>query len=128
MHLPPSSIRGCTIRGGTEGIVLNLANADIRGNDVSGTALRAISMTEMSMGSIDDNRVRDSLGIGIFCGDESHCEIEGNRVAGTRADPGGGRSRAGWDVVAHYHAHATLSGNTLARGSASFVGASLEHR
>jgi nitrous oxidase accessory protein NosD len=128
MHLPPSSVRGCTIRGGTEGIVTNLANAEISGNDVSGTALRAISMTEMSMGSIDDNRVRDATGIGIFCGDESHCEIEDNEVAGTRADPAGGRSRAGWDVVSHYHAEATLKGNTLGRGAASFVGASIEHR
>lgn len=128
MHLPPSSIRSCTIRGGNEGIVTNLANAEISDNDVSGTAVRAISMTEMSMGSIDDNRVRGALGIGIFCGDESHCEIEHNAVAGTRADPGGDRSRAGWDIVAHYKAHATLRGNTLGRGSASFVGASLEHR
>jgi hypothetical protein len=128
MHLPPSSVRGCTVRGGNEGIVTNLANAEIRDNDVSGTSVRAISMTEMSMGSIDDNRVTGALGIGIFCGDESHCEIEDNAVAGTRADRGGDRSRAGWDVVAHYHAHATLRGNTLARGAASFVGASLEHR
>jgi nitrous oxidase accessory protein NosD len=128
MHLPPSSVRRCTVRGGNEGIVTNLANAEISDNDVSGTSVRAISMTEMSMGSIDDNRVEGALGIGIFCGDESHCEIEDNAVAGTRADPNGGRSRAGWDVVAHYKAHATLRGNTLGRGSASFVGASLEHR
>ena len=126
--LHPSIVERCTVTGGLEGIVTHFAMVMVRDNHISGTELRAITMTEMSMGSIDENRVQGALGIGIFCGDESHCEIEDNAVSGTRADTNGDRSRAGWDVVAHYKAHATLRGNTLGRGSASFVGASLEHR
>ena len=115
------------MHGGTEGIVTNGANIHLEDNRVSGTSLRGISMTEMSMGDIEDNVVRGALGIGIFCGDYSHCDIEGNRVEGTRADPAGGRSRAGWDVVSHYYAHATVGDNKLGRGAQTFVGASI-HR
>ena len=127
MHESRSSVRGCRVHGGTEGIVTNGANIDLEDNDVTGTSLRGISMTEMSMGAIEDNVVRGSLGIGIFCGDYSHCDIEDNRIEGTRADPSGGRSRAGWDIVSHYYAHATVEGNSVERGTASFVGASI-HR
>jgi hypothetical protein len=126
MYLPPSSVRGCVVRGGDEGIVSHLAHVDFSDNEVSGTGLRGIVVTEMSMGTIDDNVVRDSLGIGIFCGDYSHCEIADNRVEGTRPDPAGGRSRAGWDIVSHYYAHATVEGNRLERGAASFIGASID--
>ena len=103
---------------------------DLEGDD--GTVAREIGggvgIIELRGNDSIDDTTRGALGIGIFCGDESHCEIEDNAVSGTRADANGGRSRAGWDVVAHYKAHATLHGNTLGRGSASFVGASLEHR
>jgi nitrous oxidase accessory protein NosD len=128
MHEEGSTVRDCTIRGGTEGIVTNMANVEVEGNHVAGTSLRGISLTEMSMGGVVANDVTGALGIGIFCGDMSHCEIERNRISGTRVDPSGGRSRAGWDVVAHYYAHATLADNAVGRGAASFVGGSIvEH-
>jgi parallel beta-helix repeat protein len=126
LHEDPSSIRRCTVHGGTEGIVTNATNVMVSDNVVTGTSLRGISLTEMSMGAVEDNVVTDALGIGVFCGDYSHCEIEDNRVEGTRPDPNGGRSRAGWDIVSHYYAHATVGGNTLGRGAASFVGASID--
>ena len=53
----------------------------IRDNRVTGTELRAITMTEMSMGTIEDNEVTEALGVGIFCGDYSECEIEDNEVS-----------------------------------------------
>ena len=43
-------------------------------------------MTEMSMGMIERNEVRDAPGVGIFCNDHSMCMIEQNVVVGTRPD------------------------------------------
>jgi hypothetical protein len=125
MMLPPSVVDGCMVVGGAEGIVSHTANVDIRDNDVTGTSLRAITVTEMSMGMVDENRVRDALGVGIFCGDYSHCEIEDNFVWNTRPDyASADRTRLGFPIVAHYGAAATLRGNSLgqnARGAASFL-------
>lgn len=125
MMLPPSLVDGCMVVGGAEGIVSHTANVDIRDNDVTGTSLRAITVTEMSMGMVDENRVRDALGVGIFCGDYSHCEIEDNAVWNTRPDyASADRTRLGFPIVAHYGAAATLRGNSLGqntRGAASFL-------
>ena len=125
MTLPPSVVDGCMVVGGAEGVVSHMANVDIRDNDVTGTSLRAITVTEMSMGMVDENRVRDALGVGIFCGDYSHCEIEDNFVWNTRPDyASSDRTRLGFPIVAHYGAAATLRGNSLgqnARGAASFL-------
>ena len=125
MMLPPSVVDGCMVVGGAEGIVSHTANVDIRDNDVTGTSLRAITVTEMSMGMVDENRVRDALGVGIFCGDYSHCDIEDNFVWNTRPDyASADRTRLGFPIIAHYGAAATLRGNSLgqnARGAASFL-------
>ena len=125
MTLSPSVVDGCMVVGGAEGIVSHMANVDIRDNDVTGTSLRAITVTEMSMGMVDENRVRDALGVGIFCGDYSHCEIEDNFVWNTRPDfASADRTRLGFPIVAHYGAAAQLKGNSLgqnARGAASFL-------
>jgi hypothetical protein len=125
MMLPPSVVDGCMVVGGAEGIVSHTANVDIRDNDVTGTSLRAITVTEMSMGMVDENRVRDAMGVGIFCGDYSHCEIEDNFVWNTRPDyASADRTRLGFPIVAHYGAAAQLKGNSLAqnaRGAASFL-------
>jgi hypothetical protein len=68
----------------------------------------------MSMGAVEDNQVANSLGIGIFCGDHSICEIDGNSVSGTRPDVASGdRSRLGYGIVAHYGAAASLRDNSL---------------
>ncbi len=52
-------------------------------NHVSRTTMRGISVTEMSMGMVMDNEVRDALGVGIWCNDRSMCSIEHNTVVDT---------------------------------------------
>jgi hypothetical protein len=112
--LAPSVIEGCTVTGGQEGIVTHFAHAVVRENQVSGTSMRAITLTEMSMATVEDNEVEDVLGVGIFCGDYSMCEIEGNSVVGTRPDVSSeDRTRMGYGILAHYGASAKLVDNTL---------------
>jgi nitrous oxidase accessory protein NosD len=121
-----SVVEDCTVRGGQEGIATNMVMATLRRNRISGTSMRGITMTEMSMGDVEENEVEGALGVGIFCGDYSHCAIERNVVRGTRPDADGGRSRAGYAIQADYFAHADLDENTLhgnARGVGAFVNA-----
>ena len=113
-HRPMSTIDGCTVLGGLEGIVTHSAMVAIRDNSVVSTRLRAITMTEMSMGTIEGNDVRSARGVGIYCGDYSHCEIEDNVVTGTVPDVGSDdASRRGYALQSHFHALATIAGNTL---------------
>jgi parallel beta-helix repeat protein len=113
--LPASHVEGCSIVGGREGIVTHFAKVRVRNNDVSETTLRGIALTEMSMAHADDNTVRDSLGVGIFCGDFSECRIENNTVSNTRPDAAGDDTRRGVAIVAHFGAKARVAGNTLTR-------------
>ena len=109
-----SVVSGCTVIGGQEGIVTHAAMTMLSGNTVSRTSLRAISMTEMSMGEITGNEVRDALGVGIFCNDHSQCMVERNVVAGTRPDESNGdRARLGFGFEAGFYATATLEKNRL---------------
>lgn len=128
--LGPSLVEGCTVTGGLEGIVTHFAHVTVRHNRVSGTELRAITMTEMSMGSIEDNEVAGALGVGIFCGDYSHCEIQDNAVSDVRPDHASGdHTRQGVAIQAHFGAEAKLAGNEIARspgGIAAFVDATIE--
>ena len=130
--LHPSLVEGCTVTGGREGIVTHFAMVMVRDNQVSGTELRAITMTEMSMGSIENNQVDDALGVGIFCGDYSECEIEDNDVSDVRPDHASGdRTRQGVAIQAHFGAEAELDGNEVSRspgGIAAFVDATIEHK
>ena len=126
--LPPSLVEGCRIDGGSEGITTQMAHVEVRDNVVVATRLRGISLNEMSMGSVRRNVVRDALGIGILCMDYSMCEIEQNRVSGTRRDPSGGKSSAGFAIVAHYGSAATVEDNQLWRnggGVAAFVNSTI---
>lgn len=125
-RLPPSRIDGCDVAGGAEGIVTHMAHASISDNRVRETSLRGIAVTEMSMGTVEDNVVEGAVGVAIFCGDYSHCEIEGNSVRGTAPDPSGNPTRAGFGIVAHFGAVASVRDNVLDRGAASFIGARLE--
>jgi len=104
----------------------------VRDNRVTGTELRAITMTEMSMGSIEDNEVDGALGVGIFCGDFSHCEIDDNAVSDVRPDHASGdHTRQGVAIQAHYGAEAELDGNEVTRspgGIAAYVDATIEHK
>jgi nitrous oxidase accessory protein NosD len=126
--LAPSLVEDCRVSGGLEGIVSHLAHVRIRDNRVSGTSLRAITVTEMSMGKVDDNVVTGALGVGIYCGDYSQCAIEDNRVSGMRPDRESGiSSRAGLGVVSHFGAVATLADNDLDGGVGAFVGGRVKH-
>lgn len=110
-----SSVMGCSVVGGQEGIVTHFANAMIAHNHVSRTRLRGISMTEMSMGMIEHNEVRNALGIGILCNDHSMCMLEGNTVVDTRRDDASGDLwRAGFGVLASYDSEVELKDNALA--------------
>jgi nitrous oxidase accessory protein NosD len=118
-----SVVEDCTVVGGREGIVTHSATVHVKDNEIRDTRLRAIAMTEMSMGAIDRNRVSDALGVGIFCGDYSHCDIRRNRVRGTRPDHASGdRSRLGVAVEAHYYARADVRRNDVAGNPMGVVG------
>jgi nitrous oxidase accessory protein NosD len=112
--LAPSLVEGCTVLGGREGIVTHFTNVHIRDNHVSGTTLRALGLTEMSMVMVEGNEVENALGVGIYCGDYSECTIEDNVVGGTRPDTrSGDLTRLGFPVVAHSGAKAELRDNEL---------------
>jgi parallel beta-helix repeat protein len=122
--LPPSMVKGCTVTGGREGIVTHSVQAMLVGNHVRRTQLRGISVAEMSMGMVERNDVHDSLGIGIYCGDRSMCEIEHNVVSNTRVDRASDDvTRRGYAIEAWWESEAELHGNVLVgnpRGAGSF--------
>ena len=128
--LHPSLVERCTVTGGREGIVTHFAMVMVRDNHVTGTELRAITMTEMSMGMIEDNKVDGVLGVGIFCGDFSECEIEDNAVSDVEPDlDSGDRTRLGVAIQAHRGAEAELKDNKISGspgGIAAFVDATIE--
>jgi hypothetical protein len=114
IHLPPSTVEGCTVVGGQDGIVTHSVNAMLMGNHVSRTRMTAIGLTEMSMGMIEKNEVRDALGVGIVCHDHSMCMIEDNVVVGTRRDDSSGNDwRRGFGVLASWYSEAELKQNVL---------------
>ncbi len=122
--LPHSMVKGCTITGGREGIVTHSVQVMLVGNHVRRTQLRAISVTEMSMGMVEHNDVHDALGIGIYCGDRSMCEIEHNVVSNTQADHASGDlSRVGYAIEAWWESKVELKDNVLVgnpQGAGSF--------
>jgi nitrous oxidase accessory protein NosD len=109
MARSPSTVEGCTVVGGREGIVVHTTHAMLLRNRVSRTDSYAISLTEMSMGGIASNDVHGARGVAIYCGDNSECEIDDNVVTGTQ--PGGGRD--GYAILVHYNSRATVRGNRL---------------
>ena len=94
--LAPSVIEGCEVSGGMEGIVTHFTHAVVRDNRVSGTSLRGITLTEMSMAEVEQNEVGDALGVGIFCGDYSMCRIEENSVTATATRISNRATAPGW--------------------------------
>jgi hypothetical protein len=89
-------------------------------------------MTEMSMGKIEDNDADGAIGVGIFCGDYSHCEIEDNEIANVRPDrDSGDRSRNGVAIQSHFGAEAELEDNEISGspgGIDTYSDATIEHR
>jgi hypothetical protein len=124
-----SSIEGCEISGGAEGIVTHSSMVMVEGNRVHGTSLRGITMTEMSMGEIHGNHVSNGLGVGIFCGDRSECEVARNLVSGTRWDGRDDYSRVGVGIESDFDSVATLEDTVLVGNptpTAAFDGARFE--
>lgn len=123
--LAPSTVRGCTITGGQEGIVTHFAHVHLVDNRIVGTGLRGITVTEMSMADVEGNSVDRALGVGIYCGDYSMCDIERNSVSDTAPDlASGNRTRLGFGILAHFGATATVDENHIVRspgGIASFL-------
>jgi parallel beta-helix repeat protein len=129
--MPMSMVEGCTVRGGQEGIVADSSRVELRENSVTGSTMRGITVTEMSMGTVEENDVEGTLGIGIFCADQSECMIARNVVARTRPDLGSADlSRRGYGIVAHSAATAFLEDNAVARNPYAlgvFAGGVIRH-
>jgi Right handed beta helix region len=126
--LEPSSIRRCTVSGGQEGIVTHFAHVRIADNHVTGSSMRGITVTEMSMADVESNTVQRAHGVAIYCGDYSHCDIERNFVADTTPDmASGNKTRAGFGILAHFGAVAQLKDNEIVR-SPGGVASSLRSR
>jgi hypothetical protein len=126
--LEPSSIRRCTVSGGQEGIVTHFAHVRIADNHVTGSSMRGITVTEMSMADVESNTVQRAHGVAIYCGDYSHCDIERNFVADTTPDmASGNKTRAGFGILAHFGAVAELKDNEIVR-SPGGVASSLRSR
>jgi hypothetical protein len=125
MDEDPSVVEGCAVVGGREGIVVHMTHAMLMRNRVSRTSFHAISLTEMSMGAVGSNDVREARGVAIYCGDYSECDIEDNVVTGTRdAGPG---LLAGYGILVHYGAEAHVDDNRLV-GSPGGMSAILDAR
>ena len=114
--LAPSVVENCRLTGGQEGIFLDSVHALARDNHVSGTTLRGITVTEMAMVEVEENTVEDVLGIGIYCGDYSMCDIRENFIRDVRPDRESSDSmREGYGIVSHYWAHAQVEENVVSR-------------
>lgn len=128
--LPPSQVSDCTVIGGREGIVSHMAHVDFRDNHVSQTTFRGIVVTEMSMGKVSRNAVEDVVGVGIYCGDYSHCEITRNSLRDIRPDlDSDDRLSHGLAILSHFHAQAHVSENGVidSPGGVRASGATIEH-
>jgi hypothetical protein len=125
--LAPSLVEGCTVIGGREGIVTHFTMAHVEDNRVVGTTLRALTLTEMSMAVVEGNHVENSLGVGIYCGDYSECEIDDNSVRDIRPDAASGDlTRLGYGIVVHSGAKAVIGENDVSGVAArtkAFLGA-----
>ena len=126
--LEPTLVQGCRISGGQEGIVTHFAHVRIADNHVTGSSMRGITVTEMSMADVESNTVQRAHGVAIYCGDYSHCDIERNFVADTTPDmASGNKTRAGFGILAHFGAVAQLKDNEIVR-SPGGVASSLRSR
>jgi len=107
------AVEGCDVSGGNEGIVVHASNIAVSGNRVHGTGMRAITMSEMSMGEIVKNNVSGAVGVGIYCGDHSMCDVHQNVIVGTRSDNTGNEATAGVAIEVNFYAEAELDRNVL---------------
>ena len=123
MGRAPTTIEGCAITGGQEGIVSHASTVFIRDNDVASTTLRGISVTEMSQGDVDLNRIEQVMGTGIYCGDHSVCNVRDNRVRGTAPQPDTPVAwGAGYAAIVLYGSDAYFKGNDFQRVAVAGIG------
>jgi hypothetical protein len=129
--LPPSRVSECTVLGGREGIVSHMAHVDFRENRVRDTTMRGIAVTEMSMGRVSRNDVENAAGVGIYCGDYSHCDIRRNSVRGIRPDRSSNdRLSQGLGILSQFYAQARISDNGIVDspgGIRASSGGTIEH-
>ena len=112
---PPSTVEGCVIEGPLyEGIVSHVSRVSFSNNQVTGTERRGISVTEMSVGAMEGNSVRDGTGAGLFCGDMSLCTVTDNAVSDIGAVAGGPQSALGHAIVVHFQSAAYIRNLTTA--------------
>ena len=123
---PLSLVEGCTVTGGAEGIVTHYASASR--DRVSGTSLRGITLTEMSMGMAERNAVDGATGIGILCGDHSLCELAGNTVSVRPDRASQDPTRMGYAIVSQFGAEAELHGKHVSGRIAAFLGGTFVRR
>ncbi|HEX2029942.1 MAG TPA: right-handed parallel beta-helix repeat-containing protein [Actinomycetota bacterium] len=109
----PSLVDGCTVTGGREGLLTHSARVEFRGNRVTGTTQRAIAITEMSEGVMRGNTVAGVHGVGLYCGDMSHCEVVGNEVRDVASDGSGVRNQDGYAAVGWYYSTLRLAENVF---------------
>lgn len=90
MSRPASVITGNVVAGAThEGIILHNSHAMIEGNTVTGSGLRGISISEMSMATVAKNTIMDNADAGIWVVDSSMADIAGNHIGAMRPGPEG---------------------------------------
>ena len=90
MSRPASLITGNVVAGAThEGIILHNSHAMIEGNTVTGSGLRGVSISEMSMATVAKNTIMDNAEAGIWVVDSSMADIFGNHIGGMRPGPEG---------------------------------------
>lgn len=121
-----SRVEDSRVVGGQEGIVSHVSEVVLLGNEVTGTTMRGIVVTEMSDGVVTGNVVRDSWGTGLYCGDMSRCRLESNDVSSIAAADGAGPME-GWGLVVTYHAVASSTDDVL-EGEAGSIYESLHGR
>lgn len=119
-------VDGCVVHGGDVGITVHTQMATLEHNVVTGTQVHGIELTEMSMGHVTSNEVRDGRGVGVYCGDHSECRIDKTSVIGMRAAPGS-TWLGGFAVQSAYEAdaHVTRTTRVHARGVSAVGGATL---
>ena len=123
MGRTPTTIEGCAITGGQEGIVSHASTVFIKDNDVRSTTLRAISVTEMSQGDVDQNRIEQVVGTGLYCGDHSVCNVRDNRVRGTKPQLDTPVAwNAGYGAIVLYGSDAFFKGNDFQRVAVAGIG------
>ncbi|HEY2777009.1 MAG TPA: right-handed parallel beta-helix repeat-containing protein [Gaiellaceae bacterium] len=113
MGRPMSMVQKCRIVGVREGITTHSSMVDVVDNDVVGTTLHGISLSEMSMDTARGNRVESARGIAILCMDHSVCEISHNTITGALVDGNQDPSRQGIAIESYFYAEAHVHHNTV---------------